>query len=114
MQFRKGIYQLLKYGNNIIEFIRNNPQEKYFIEITEIYTNQESGEIMIEYFIPTCGVTDDITSSEFLNSPLIFAVHPMQIYLLGVEAGKCVIKVNKNNNPISFLPLDNRMKRYLH
>lgn len=114
MQFRKGFRRLLKCGNNIIRYIKNNPQEKYFIKITKIYTDDENGEVMVRYFVPTCGISGNITSSEFMSSPLIFAVHPVQIYSLGTETGKYVFKIDGENNPFFFPPTNSRVKRYLH
>lgn len=97
---------------NISKYL-NNKYRRYFIKISDIYMNDENGNIMVSYYITDHRITGNMTSIEFMNSPLIHGVHPSQIYLLGIETGKWM-RADINNTPISFHPMSARTTQHLH
>lgn len=69
---------------------------------------------MLKYHVSTCGVSAKIAYSEFIGTPLIYAVDPEQIILLAREAGKRIVKVNAKGEIQSSRPIRSRMKWIFH
>lgn len=80
MMLKKAKYYFVNNKNNFSSLPKYDSYKKYFIKITDIY--EDYGKVMVKYFMSTHGIFGDMTVSEFINSSLIFSVHPLQIYLL--------------------------------
>lgn len=101
MYIKKGIYHLLSLVKKMTTFYKQSPTDKYFVNITEIHQNKITLMTMVKYHILTCGIHGEMPYDKFITSSLIYAVHPMQIFLLGQESGKIIIKLGNDNSPVS-------------
>lgn len=88
--------------------------DQYFVKITKIYKNEFHNEIMIEYYVMPYYVSEVIPCSEFINSPLIYAVHPKQLYVLGTEIKNKKLKFDISNDTLEKCLIHSRLKKVLH
>lgn len=91
----------------------NLNRAKYFVQILEITRSTSSNILKIKYHISFRSITREANLHEFINSPLIYAVHPKQLLLLGYEAGVGEIILNKQKSSKSN-QLFCRLKRYFY
>lgn len=112
MPLNKEIDQILKYTNDFILFLQKNLNERYFITISKIYADEITNEIMVQYKVLCFKMQHDLTVNQFMNSPFIYAVHPREIYLLGI-AEKSKKRKDPNSNPAPIQTSYIRTK-YLH
>lgn len=108
MFLTKLISFLIKLRNLFLASSKKNNFDKYFIKITEIYTDQPIEKLMLKYVF--WGLSAKISYSEFIRSPLIYAVDPDQIILLAKETRKRIVKVNTKEEILTFHPQPSRMK----
>lgn len=109
--------KLTSLSNKIKKYINKTSKKKiedldqYFVKITQIYKDEFCHEIMIRYHVMP-NISDVIPCKEFMNSPLIYAVHPKQLYFLGIQSGDYEIEINTTNHSTDFHR--SKQKRILH
>ena len=62
----------------------------YVVEIVKFYFDGRQQELMIDYRIKYKRIESSISLNHFIDSPLIYGVHPKQMYLLGIEQGRTI------------------------
>ncbi len=68
----------------------------YLIKIISFY-EEKTNKLMVKYQYCNKRVVDVISLEDFLNSPLVYVIHPLQLYYLGFDSSTFISR--RKNNP---------------
>ncbi len=78
--------EIIRYLKSALSFLKGSEKSPYFVKIYDVYQTTEMG-LVVKYHIENTRITDSIPIDEFIKTPLLYGVHPRQLYLIGYDNG---------------------------
>jgi len=91
-------FNIISYFKSLVKYFKNDNRSPYFVKIYDLYSTEDEG-VLVKYHIINTRITNTISVHEFVNTPLIFGVHPYQLYLLGYDEGAYSEKLKSISAP---------------
>lgn len=102
---------LLKW---LISSWRQDKGSPYLIKILSIYNDQENSELMVKFKYRDNRIAGIEKVNIFINSPLIYFVHPKQLFLLGADCKDLQFKNLPRAESIRSTQFISRFKRIFY